>query len=75
MPMEIKERRYEVVQAECPLCGKLLSGISEKNWMVGFKIHLRLAQKHLLPFEEIERLVKTVKPSFRRETKTKHHLK
>lgn len=73
--MGIKERQYEVVQAECPLCGKLLSGTSEKNWMFGFKIHLRLAQKHQLPFEEIERLVQTVKPSFRKTTKTKYHLK
>lgn len=73
--MRIEERQYEVVQAECPLCGKVLNGTSEKNWMFGFKIHLRLAQKHQLPFEKIERLVKTVKPSFRKTTKTKYHLK
>lgn len=75
MRMEITERLYEVVQAECPLCGKVLNGTSEKNWMFGFKIHLRLAEKHQLPFEEIERLVKTVKPSFHKQTKIKYHLK
>ena len=69
--MSIEERQYVVVQAECPLCGKPLNGTSEKNWLFGFKIHLRLAQKHQLPFVEIERLVKTVKPSFRKQTKTK----
>ena len=75
MPMEIKELQYEVVQAECPLCGKVLNGTSEKNWMFGFKIHLRLFEKHQLPSEEVERIAKTVKPSFRKETKTKYHLK
>lgn len=71
----IKTRQYEVVQAECPICGKVLGGISEKNWMSGFKIHLRLAQNHMLPWNEIERIVKTVKPSFRKVTKTKYHMK
>lgn len=52
--MEIKERQYEVVQAECPLCGKVLNGTSEKNWMSGFKIHLLVGQNHMLPWDEIE---------------------
>jgi hypothetical protein len=73
--MTVEERRYEVVQAECPICRKMLSGTSEKNWMFGFKIHLRLAQNHMLSWEETERIVKTVKPSFHKETKTKYYPK
>ena len=70
----ISPRQYKVVQAECPLCGKVLGGTSEKQWMSGFKIHLRLAQNHTLPWEEIDRIVKTVKPSFRVVTKTKYYV-
>ena len=71
----IEPRRYKVVQAECPLCEKVLEGTSQKHWMNNFKIHLRLAKNHMLPWEEIDRIIKTVKPSFRTITKTKYHMK
>lgn len=71
----IKSKQYKIVQAECPLCGKVLGGTSEKQWMTGFKMHLRLAGNHMLPWGEINRIVKTVKPSFRTVTKTKYHMR
>lgn len=68
-------RQFKIVQAECPLCGKVLEGTSQKHWMNNFKIHLRLAQRHMLPWEEIRRIIETVKPSFRTVIKTKYYMK
>jgi len=71
----IEPRQYKVVQAECSLCGKVLESLSEKQWMKNFRIHLRLAENHMLPWEEIDRIIKTVKPSFRTVIKTKYRMK
>lgn len=71
----IEPRRYRIVRAECPLCGKVLEGISEKHWMRNLNIHLRLAQNHMLPQEKVDRIVKTVKPSFRTVIKTRYRIK
>ena len=71
----IEPRRYKVVRAECPLCGKVLESLSQKHWMFNFKIHLRLAQTHRLSWKEIDRIVETVKPSFRTIIKTRYRIK
>jgi hypothetical protein len=71
----IEPREYKILQAECPLCGKVLKGISEKHWRNGFKVHLRLHKRHRLPWEEIQQIMQTVKPTFRTVIKTRYHMK
>ncbi len=71
----VEPREYRVVQAECPLCGKVLEGISEKHWMNNLIIHLHLARNHMLPLDKINPIVKTTKPSFRTITKKRYYLK
>jgi len=43
--------------------------------MDNFKIYLRLYENHMLPWEEIDRIAKSAKPSFRTITKTKYYIK
>lgn len=72
---KVVSREYEVLQAECPLCGKVLEGISERHWMNGLRIHLHLAKNHMLPLDEVNQTVKTTKPSFETITKKRYYLK
>jgi len=72
----ISPRQYKVVQAECPLCGKVLEGLSEKQWWRGFETHLRLSKNHAMKnTREVARILGTVKPSFRTTTKTKYRMR
>ena len=64
-----KPRPYNVVEAACPKCGKVLGGLSEKHWMRNLRIHLAASADHTLTSEEIDRILKTVRPSFRVKTK------
>lgn len=71
----VESREYKVIQAECPLCKKVLEGISERHWINGLRIHLRLAKTHMLPLNEVNQTVKTTRPSFRTITKKRYYLK
>lgn len=71
----VEPREHSVVQAECPLCGKVLEGISDKHWMNNLRIHLHLANNHMLPLNEVNLIVTTTKPSFRTITKRRYYLK
>lgn len=65
----VKPRPYKVFEAPCPKCGRVLKGLSEKHWLRNLRIHLVAYSHHTLSSEEINRIMKTVKPSFRVKTK------
>ena len=64
-----KPKPYKIVEAPCPKCGKVLKGLSEKHWMRNLRIHLVADPYHYLSSEEVDRILKTVKPSFHVKTK------
>ena len=72
---KVVSREFKVLQAKCPLCGKVLEGISERHWMNGLGIHLHLAKNHMLPLDEVNQTIKTTKPSFETITKKRYYLK
>ena len=58
-----KERVYKNrVTLGCPICGKLIKGISKKHWRLNCITHLYISERHHIPIAEAEKLAKSTLP-------------